>query len=124
MDWDNEFSPQHPRLRPNLDKQTYVGIGWGPQLFLDTQNWSDLTPATRSTRCPAWTAPCCTWNTCRRRAKRRHRRILLTPEQYRRLTGYIRAAIARDGAGQAVWMQGYHYHEQDAFYLANGRYSH
>ena len=43
------------------------------------------------------------------------RRILLTPEQYRRLTGYIRAAIARDGAGQAVWMQGYHYHEQDAF---------
>ncbi|MCD5361332.1 TIGR02117 family protein [Chromobacterium aquaticum] len=125
MDWDNEFSPQHPRLRPNLDKQPYVGIGWGSRsFFLDTQNWSDLTPGNALYALSGldgtvlhveYLPP--------PRENAATRRILLTPEQYRRLTGYIRSAIARDGAGQAVWMQGYHYHEQDAFYLANGRYS-
>ncbi|SCK10657.1 TIGR02117 family protein [Vogesella sp. LIG4] len=126
MDWDAEFSPLHLQSRPALDKQPYVGIGWGSRsFFLETQNWSDLTPgrALYALSGLDGTVLHVEYQPPPPRDGAATRRLLLTPEQYQRLTAFIRAAIARDAAGQAVWMRGYHYHEQDAFYLANGHYS-
>ena len=125
MDWDAEFSPLHPQTRPNLDKLPYVGIGWGSRsFFLETQNWSDLTPGKALYALSGLDGAVLHVEYLPSpREGAATRRLLLTPEQYRRLTAFIRAAIARDDAGQAVWMRGYHYHEQDAFYLAKGRYS-
>lgn len=125
MNWDETFPPGHPRAGPNLDKLPYVGIGWGSRsFFLETRDWSDLTPGKALYALSGLDGAVLHVEYLPMpREGAATRRLMLAPEQYRRLAGFIQASVARDAIGKALWMQGYHYHDQDAFYLANGRYS-
>jgi uncharacterized protein (TIGR02117 family) len=51
------------------------------------------------------------------------RRIVLTPEEYRRLAEYIQASFQRDAVGRTITVPGRGYGRSDAFYEAVGPYS-
>ncbi len=95
----------------------HVAVGWGERrFFVETPTWWDLRPAT------VIAAGLGSENTvlhvehiARPVAGEHVRAVVLTPEQYRRLAGFVRASLA---PGEVT--AGYAGH--DAFYPAHGRY--
>ena len=97
----------------------HLAIGWGDRrFFLDTPTWWDVRPATLIAAAIGSDAtllhvehipaPATTDRTTRR--------IVLTPDQYRRLAAFIRASLAP--GGRAI----HGYFDYDAFYPARGHY--
>lgn len=102
---------------------THVLIAWGEARFYrETETWSDLTPAI------AWNAATGSDEVLmhvdflyRPGPQPYRRRLMVSEEQYRRLTGAIRAQFDVGRDGRAASMRGYG--PADAFYQAHGRYS-
>ncbi|MGI8931910.1 MAG: TIGR02117 family protein [Sphingomicrobium sp.] len=100
----------------------WVAFGAGERrIYLETPTWGDVTPRTiwaaatggervmhvEWTRDPSYAA----------------RAIRLTPEQYRRLWGAIRASFRLDASGRPVRIDHPGYGQQDAFYEGVGKAS-
>ena len=118
VDWRGLASPRDLR-DPRYAGYDHIAIGWGEaRFFLDTPTWRDLRPATvlaaafgsdrtliHIDHIPAPT-----------RLDADVRRIVLTPDQYRRLSAYIRASVVPGGGRYPG------YFDYDAFYEARGHY--
>jgi uncharacterized protein (TIGR02117 family) len=118
VDWRDVFKPGDLR-DPRYAGYDHVEIGWGERTFyVETPTWADVRPGTvvagaigssRTLVHVDWLPePSPSGDT---------RTIVLRPEEYRRLAGFIRATLAPKGKHQPGYGAG------DAFYEARGRYS-
>ena len=119
VDW-REVFPAADLADPRYGAWDHLAIGWGEKAFyLGTPAWSDVKPATvlaaafgsdetlvHVDHVPAPTGP-----------SGDERRVVLRPEEYRRLAAYIRATLVPGGHRYRG------YDAYDAFYEARGRYS-
>ena len=118
VDW-RDWAPGQDLRDPRYAGHDHIAIGWGEaRFFLDTPTWRDLHPATvlaaaigsdrtliHIDHIPAPT-----------RLDDDVRRIVLTPDQYRRLSAYIRVSVVPGGGRYPG------YFDYDAFYEARGHY--
>jgi uncharacterized protein (TIGR02117 family) len=118
IDWRPLFRPGH-LSDPRYAAYPYAAIGWGEQRFyLETPTWAEARPAvilgaalgSDRTLVHVDHLP-------RPREGERVRRLVLRPDEYRRLAAFIRASLVPGGARYPGYA-GY-----DAFYQARGRYS-
>ena len=103
----------------------YIGIGWGEKgFYLNTPRWRDLTAQTALKALSGFneTAMHITFYPAEPQTGEYVARIMLSEAEYRRLAGQIAKSFAlADGRPQQI--AGAAYHNTDAFYEANGRYS-
>ena len=124
MDW-RPLVPGADLKDPNWGRGNYVALGYGNRTFyLETPTWGDLTMKN------AFLAAFGQGRSLMHadhdhnpRVAEHQRRIVLTPEEYRRLAEFIQASFQRDAAGQTVTVPGRGYGRSDAFYEAIGPYS-
>jgi len=122
QDWRELIDPQHT-VRPDSLAQ-WVAFGWGDKgFYLNTPTWADLSASTalKAAFGLSGTAMHITYHRDLDQGPMCHR-ILLSPEAYARLVGYIVSGFARDAAGNAMHIAGGRYTDSDAFYEATGRY--
>lgn len=103
----------------------YLAFGFGNRdFYLNTPTWADLKVSTALAaafgRGPALMHVDHVWNP---RPDADQRRIVLRPDEYRRLAALIRASFARDAAGNSIVLKGKGYGPSDAFYEAVGNYN-
>jgi len=118
VDWRPIARPEH-LADPRQGRHDHLSFGWGERAFYhETPSWWDIRPRTvlaaafgsERTLVHVDHIP-------RPRPEPAVRAVVLTPDEYRRLAGYIARSFA-PGAGH---MRGYAAY--DAFYEARGRYS-
>ena len=118
VDWCDIFPPGH-LADPRFGGWDHLAIGWGERTFyLETPHWADVRPATvlaaalgsRRTLLHVEHVP-------RPIPNANIRRIMLRPDEYRRLAAFIRASLAPDAARYPG------YGRDDVFYESNGHYS-
>lgn len=120
-DWRDLLQPAD--IRDPRYYSTHVLIAWGEARFYrQTRTWRDLTPAI------AWNAATGSNDVLMHVDHLYHpgpepyrRRVVLTADQYRRLTRAIRAQFSPGANGRAA--SSYGYGPNDAFYAAHGHYS-
>lgn len=120
IDWRETFSPAD--TRSGAAAARFAAIGWGERNFyLHTPSWSDLR-ATTALRALSGANRTLMHVSFYREVPEQGRTVRLRAgtEQYRRLAEAVRRDFA--GSGRAKPLQGIHYHDNDAFYEANGRY--
>jgi uncharacterized protein (TIGR02117 family) len=124
MDWSATFPPEHIRRPDQYARSPYISIGWGSKVFfLTIQNWEDLS-AGKALAALAFDQSVLHVEYLPQPTEGKDtRRILLSPEQYRRLADFIRRSAPVDANGQAQQEKGYHYYDNDAFYAAYGHYT-
>lgn len=118
IDW-RPLAPAGDLRDPRYAGYDHLSFGWGERTFyLETPTWWDVRPAT------VFAAAIGSDRTLvhvdhvpRPRPAADVRPIVLTPDQYRRLAGFIAATLS-PGGGHRPGYAGY-----DAFYDARGRYS-
>jgi uncharacterized protein (TIGR02117 family) len=125
MDWTRVFPPEHARVSHPPRPGDVVYVGWGDRtFFLNVPTWADLEFSTAvyalsgldgTAMHVEYGAP--------PTEGRFARRLVLTHEQYLRLVAYIQASVVADGSGQAAWIRGHSYSDEDAFYEGTGHYS-
>ena len=115
--WDDLVRPEHLR-DPRYAAHRWRSFGWGDRAFyIDTPTWWDLDPATVARAAIGSEASVMHVDAIAEPIPSpRVRTIVLTPDQYRRLAGFIRAGFA-PGAPR------HGYAGYDVFYPAHGRYS-
>ncbi len=118
VDWRGLARPSH-LADPRYARHDHVSFGWGERAFyLETPTWADVRPATVLAAAFGSTATLVhVDHVARPRASADVRRLVLTPDQYRRLAAVIAASVApnaRHHRGYGPW---------DAFYDGTGRYS-
>ncbi|WII92219.1 TIGR02117 family protein [Kingella negevensis] len=104
----------------------YVAIGWGDRgFYLETPTWADLKASTSFKAISGLnqTSMHVTFYAHEPLEEpKRSLKIIVSPEEYQRLAQQISQSFAtKQGKTQPI--TGAHYHETDAFYEANGRYS-
>jgi uncharacterized protein (TIGR02117 family) len=124
IDW-RPFAPAAHLRDPRYGAGDHVAIGYGNrEFYLNTPTWNDLSVSTaffaffgngptllhvehdHGPRADAWQRP-----------------IVLRPEEYRRLAGYIAARFRRGPDGRTIPLIGRGYGPADMFYEAEGGYS-
>ena len=118
VDWRGAF-PASDLADPRYGGWDHLVIGWGERNFyLGTPTWSDVRPATVLAAAIGSDATLVhVDHVPPPRLSDDERRIVLRPEEYRRLAGFIRATLMPGGRRY----RGYDVY--DAFYQARGRYS-
>jgi len=124
MDWRPYARPEHLR-DPRWGNADHVAIGYGHrEFYLETPTWGDLTLGN------ALNAAFGLGSTLlhvehvhRPRTEDWQRPIRISPDQYRRLAGFIRPRFQLDGAGRPMPVLGRGYYSHDMFYEAQGGYS-
>lgn len=124
MDWSQEIPFENTLSKRNDFK--YLSVGWGDKgFYLDTPTWADLKFST-AFRAAFWlseSAMHCTFYDKMTLGKD-CKKIMMTPEQYARLTAFIKEKFDRDARGKVVFINTKSvYGKNDAFYDAKGRYS-
>jgi len=118
VDWRGLARPEH-LADPRYGRYDHLSFGWGERAFyLETPSWWDVRP--RTVLAAAFGSERTLMHVDhvpRPAADPAVRAVVLTPDQYRRLAGYIRASFAPGGEH----LPGYG--PYDAFYPARGRYS-
>ena len=120
-DWRDLLRPED--IRDPRYYSTHVLIAWGEaRFFRETRTWADLTPAI------AWNAATGSDDVLMHvdflyqpGPEPYRRRLVVTPDQYRRLTAAIRAQFSPGADGRPPSTFGYG--PDDAFYAAHGHYS-
>lgn len=125
MDWGDWLRPEDfPEGNPTL--AVYAGFGWGDRdFYLNTPNWSDLTPASALRALFAsrgslvhvalWYGTPLPGDSVRS--------LRLDAAAYARLVDGLKAGFATDEAGRPQPIPGRRYGPADAFYEGRGRYS-
>lgn len=104
----------------------YVAFGWGDRgFYLDTPEWSDLTPGTaiKALFMPSPTAMHVTYQRNAPAPGELSRRLYLSEAQYRQLVAYIKEDFERTEAGNILLIKGAGYSPYDNFYEARGSYT-
>lgn len=121
VDWRSRIDPaDFPAAEPEADR---ILVGWGDRAFyLETRSWSDLRPGL------AWRAlfgggPSVLHVYLLRGAPVDCRALTLADDAYRRLDGFVTAALLRDRHGAPRPLRGASYGRRDMFYEAAGSYS-
>ena len=123
MDW-RPFIPG-PHVRdPRWDAANYAAFGYGErEVYLNTPTWGDLSVTTAARAAfGGGEALVHVEHVQEPRVDADTRRIVLRPEEYRRLAGFVRARFRLDG-GRTMPILDRGYRDNDVFYLANGGYS-
>jgi len=123
MDWRPVVPAAH--LRNPAMAGNYVAFGYGNrEFYLNTPTWGDLTVG-RALGAVFGNGPSLMHVYHERDPKPGddRRPIILTSEQYRRLSAYILASFARDREGRTRPLAGRGYGEDDVFYEARGGYN-
>ncbi|MBZ4189150.1 TIGR02117 family protein [Niabella beijingensis] len=122
--WSQTFAYQHTLSRDTVYQ--WVAVGWGDKgFYLNTPEWKDLTLST------AFKAVTGLGETALHVTYYKHvsegplcRKLQLTEGQYRKLAGYVEAALDRNAGGAPVYIDTRaQYNRDDAFYEAKGAYS-
>ena len=118
VDWRGTF-PAADLADPRYGGWDHLAIGWGDKAFyLGTPTWSDVKVATVLAAAIGSDATLVhVDHVPRPQQGSDERRIVLRPEEYRRLAAFIRATLAPGGRRYRG------YDAYDAFYEARGRYS-
>ena len=124
MDWRPYAPPEHLR-DPRYGWGNYVAIGYGNrQFYLETPTWGDLTVHNAvSAAFGRGTALLHVEHEHQPWESEYQRPIRVTPEQYRRLTEFIRNRFRLDRNGRTIPLIGRGYNDWDMFYEAHGGYS-
>ncbi|HEY4092825.1 MAG TPA: TIGR02117 family protein [Luteibacter sp.] len=125
MDWTRLFPPVHARAPHEPLNGDVAYIGWGDRtFFLEVPTWGDLKPSTAAYALSGLdrTAMHVEYGPPPAEGVQA-RRLMLTREQYVRLVAYIHASTSVDTKGNAAWIPGHAYSDDDAFYEGNGHYS-
>jgi conserved hypothetical protein len=125
MDWTRVFPPGDAHVPRAPRRGDVVYIGWGDRtFFLNVPTWADLKLSTAVYALSGLdgTAVHVEYGAPPVEGARA-RRLVLTHEQYLRLVAYVRASVVADMRGQATWIPGHAYGDQDAFYEGTGHYS-
>jgi uncharacterized protein (TIGR02117 family) len=123
MDWRPIAPAAH--VRDPAGAGDHVAIGYGNrEFYLNTPAWSDLT-VERALGAAFGSGPGLVHVYHERdpRPGRHHRPIILTREQYRRLTAFLLASFDRDANGRTIPLIGRGYGPLDVFYEARGGYN-
>lgn len=117
IDWRGVARPEH-LADPRYARYDHLSFGWGERTFyLETPNWADLKIATVLAAAFGSDATLVHIDHVPRPVPGADvRRIVLRPDEYRRLAAFIRASFARSGVRHRGYF-GY-----DAFYTGAGRY--
>ncbi|QNE30684.1 TIGR02117 family protein [Sphingomonas sp. NBWT7] len=117
VDWRQVF-PARDIADPRYGAYDYVSIGWGERAFyLETPTWADLRPSTVIAAALGSDRTLIHVDHLPRPARDGSvRRLVVTPAQYRRLAGYVRASLVEGGERR------HGYFVYDAFYAARGGY--
>jgi len=124
MDW-RPLVPGAHLKDPRWGNGNYVAIGYGNrEVYLNTPTWADLT-FRNAVRAMAGTGESLVHadhdNDPQPSAIQRP--IMLRPEEYGRLVGFIRASFRFDSQGRTIPLIGRGYGDSDMFYEAVGSYS-
>ncbi len=106
-------------------QMTHIAFGWGDQgFYLETPTWDDLKAST-AMRALFLKSPTAMHVTYYRNPRTSEwvRPLMISPEQYTQLIGFIKDSFAQDAAGNPVLIPGKGYRNNDTFYAANGSYS-
>lgn len=122
FNWEKIVTPQDTQ-----GKQTaqYVAMGWGDKPFyLETRNWEDLkiSNALRAILGMNETLMHVSFYPNPLIENEYTRTIWISEAEYTRLTASISASFARNSDGKTIPIDGAFYHQNDVFYLAQGRY--
>jgi uncharacterized protein (TIGR02117 family) len=123
MDWRPIAPASH--LRDPARAGDYLAFGYGNRAFyLNTPEWKDLT-ARRALDAAFGSGPTLMHVYHEREAgpDNDRRPILLSREQYRRLSAFILSSFDRDTSGGTKPLIGRGYGADDVFYEARGRYN-
>ena len=124
IDW-RRFAPGEHLADPRYGAGDHIAVGYGNrEFYLNTPTWADLSLPT------AFYAFFGNGPTLlhvehdhRPSPNRWQHPIVLRPEEYRRLAGYIAARFQRGADGRTIPVLGRGYGPADMFYEANGGYS-
>jgi len=124
MDWRPYAQPAHLR-NPDWGNADHVAIGYGNRdFYLNTPTWDDLSFETAGLALAgSGTTLLHVEHIDRPRPEEHQRPLRLTPDQYRRLVGFIQRRFRLDAGGRPIPVLGRGYNEWDMFYEANGGYS-
>ena len=124
IDW-RPFAPAEHLADPRYGAGDHIAVGYGNrEFYLNTPTWADLSLPT------AFYAFFGNGPTLlhvehdhRPQPNQWQRPLVLRPEEYRRLAGYIAARFQRGEDGRTIPVLGRGYGPADMFYEANGGYS-
>lgn len=122
IDWRHWLSPSDVR-DPRYAAHTHVAFGWGDrEFYVNTPRWADVQPKT-VVAAAVGGGPTVLYveRIAEPRPAPHVRRVILRPDEYRRLAAYIAATFRMGPDGRPVGQFGYGAH--DSFYDAHGRYS-
>lgn len=124
MDWRPYALPAHLR-NPAWGNADHIAVGYGNRdFYLNTPTWDDLSLKTAGLALAgSGTTLLHVEHIDRPRVDEYQRPLRLTPNQYRRLAGFIQRRFRLDAGGRPIPVLGRGYNEWDMFYEANGGYS-
>lgn len=124
MDWRPLIPGAHLR-DPRWEAADYAAFGYGErEVYLNTPTWADLSIGTAlNAALGRGEALVHVEHVHEPRTDSDTRRIVLRPDEYRRLAAFVRARFALDGQGRPEPVLGRGYAANDIFYRANGGYS-
>ena len=124
MDW-RPFIPGSHVRDPRWDAANYAAFGYGErEVYLNTPTWGDLSLGTAARAAfGGGEALVHVEHVQEPQVDPDTRRVLLRPDEYRRLAAFVRARFRLDGNGRTLPVLGRGYRDNDIFYLAEGGYS-
>ena len=124
MDW-RPYVPGEHLEDPRYGAADHVAFGYGNrEFYLNTPTWGDLSPRTAALALfGSGPSLLHVEHDHQPRPTEDTRPLTVTPDQYRRLAGYIRARFDLGPDGRTIPLPGRGYNRWDMFYEANGGYS-
>ena len=124
MDWRPFIPGDHVRDR-RWDAANYAAFGYGErEVYINTPTWGDLSLGTAfRAAVGGGDALVHVEHVHEPREDDITRRIVLRPDEYRRLTAFVAARFRLDPQGRTLPVLGRGYRDNDIFYEANGGYS-
>ena len=123
-DWRPYAPPEH-LADPRYGAASHIAVGYGNRdFYLNTPTWSDLSlPTAFAAFFGSGPTLLHVEHTHDPRPAADQRPIVLRPEEYRRLVGFVSARFQLDGQGRTLPLIGRGYGPADMFFEANGGYS-
>jgi uncharacterized protein (TIGR02117 family) len=124
IDW-RPFIPGAHARDPRWDAANYAAFGYGErEVYLNTPTWGDLSIPTAARAAFGGGEPLVhVEHVHEPEVDADTRRILLRPDEYRRLAAFVAARFRRDSQGRTMPILGRGYRDNDIFYEADGGYS-
>ena len=124
-DWSKEIRFANTHL-PDTSNMKWLAMGWGDKgFYLQTPTWADLkfSTAFKAAFALGTTAIHTTFYNDLRESES-CKKIMISNDQYKRLTGYLYGSFQKDAAGHLMRIiTNANYNNADAFYEARGSYS-